>query len=106
LRQIVQERTDEPMRGATTEMTGLSREEVQQRIARSRQIAAQKVASQMVYPEMMDQRMENFLQKYVGTEDTYQSSSGVKSNVGTTDRDTSDVHPQPPPRPRTTPFRR
>lgn len=109
LRQIVQERTDEPMRSTTTELAGLTRQEVQERIARSRQIASQKVASQMVYPEMMDERMEGFLQKYgPGPEDsdTYESSSGVKSSVGTTDRDTSDVHPQPPPRPRTPPFRR
>jgi len=106
LQDIVRSRSDEPMRAASTNMEGLSPGEVQQRIERRRQLEAQRVHSQMVYPEAMDERMENFLQKYVESEDTYEASSGVKSSFGTTDRDPSDVRPTPPARPRTTPFRR
>lgn len=106
IHQVSKDRERDPMRSATTELAGLSREEVQQRILRRRQLEAQGVAGKMVYPEMMEPRMEAFLQKYMDSDDTYQSSPGVKSNVGTTDRDTSDIHPLPPSRPRTTPFRR
>jgi hypothetical protein len=106
IHQVSKDREQDPTRSATTEMAGLSRDEVQQRILRRRQLEAQEVAGKMVYPELMDPRMEAFLQKYMESDDTYQSSPGVKSNVGTTDRDTSDVHPQPPNRPRATPFRR
>ena len=91
---------------AHTETAGLTREEVQQRILRRRQLEAQQSASKMVYPEMMDPRMGDFMQKYMDPDDTYQVPGSVQSDTGTTDRDTSEVRPLPPSRPRATPFRR
>jgi len=87
---------------ASSEFAGLTREEVAQRVARKRQLDAQAVAKRMVYPELMDERMDGFLQKYVeGQEETYQGLT-----VGSTDRDPTEVPPLPPQRPRATPFRR
>jgi hypothetical protein len=91
---------------ANTNLVGLTAAEVQERITRRRQLEAQNVASRMVYPEMMDERMGQFIEKYVGAEDSTYQSAGVRLEVGTTDRDPSGVHPLPPPRPRATPFRR
>lgn len=91
---------------AHTDTAGLTREEVQQRILRRRQLEAQQAASKMVYPEMMDPRMEDFMKKYMDPDDTYQIPGSVRSDMGTTDRDTSEVRSLPPVRPRATPFRR
>lgn len=91
---------------ASTEIAGLSRAEVEQRIQRRKQVEAQAAASRMVYPEMMDERMENFMRKYMDPDDTYQMPGAVRSDVRQTTRDATDVPPLPPPRPRGTPFRR
>lgn len=90
----------------STETAGLTREEVTQRILRRRQLEAQQAASKMVYPEMQDPRMEDFMRKYMDPNDTYQVPGSVRSDIGTTDRDTSEVRTLPPVRPRATPFRR
>lgn len=85
-------------RSAHTEMAGLSRQEVEFRIQRRRQLEAQQAASRVVQPEV-DQRMSDFMDKYVSPSDgTYQPRS--------TDRDPSEVRELPPPRSRATPFRR
>jgi hypothetical protein len=87
---------------ATSDLTGLTREEVAQRIQRKRQLEAQQAASRVVYPEMMDERMEGFLQKHLADQDeTYQDRA-----IGTTNRDPSVVLPLPPPRQTAIPFRR
>jgi hypothetical protein len=87
---------------ASTSMEGLSKSEVEDRIKHKKQLDAQRAASQIVYPEMMDDRMELFLNKYIGPEDSTYQTSGV----GTTDRDPSEVRALPPPRPTAIPFRR
>lgn len=89
-----------------TNLIGLTAAEVQERLIRKRQLEAQNVASRMVFPEMMDERMGQFIEKYVDVEDDTYQTAGVRSRVGFTDRDPSEVHPLPPPRPRATPFRR
>lgn len=91
---------------AHTEIVGLSPQEVQERILRRRQLAAQQAASQVVYPELSDPRIEDFMQRYGMEEETSQRGSGVTVSVGRTDRDTSSVVSLPPSRPRTAPFRR
>jgi len=104
IQELAREREKEQARpyAASSELTGLTKEEVAQRIQRKRQLEAQQAASRMVHPELMDERMEGFMQKYLGDQDgTYQDPG-----VGTTDRDPSEVLPLPPPRPRATPFRR
>lgn len=107
LQELVQARDSEdmPSRTAHTELVGLTKEQVQQHI-RARQLEAQRTASKMVYPEMMDERMGNFLGKYMDPEDTYQIPGAVRSDVRQTDRDPSKVPPLPPPRPRGNPFGR
>jgi hypothetical protein len=87
---------------AITSLEGLSKEEVNERIKRKKQLDAQNAASRIVYPEMVDDRIENFMSKYMPEEDsTYQTSE-----VGTTDRDPSEIRVLPPARPTATPFRR
>lgn len=88
----------------STQMLGLSAREVQDRILRQRQLDAQRSASRIVHPELMDEKMSNFMAKYGGSDSTYQN--GGEGTIGTTDRDPTDVPPLPPPRPRATPFRR
>ena len=91
---------------SSTSFEGLSLAEVQERIVRRKQLQSQQAASRMVFPEMMDDRMESFLQKYIDPEDSTYQGSGVRSMIGTTDRDPSGILPLPPPRPRSTPFRK
>lgn len=81
---------------------GLTPQEVQQRITRRKQLEAQKAASRMVFPEMNDPRLENFLSKYGGpSEGTYETP------VKQTDRDPSAALPVAPmTRPKPTPFKR
>lgn len=84
-----------------TSMEGLTKREVEERIKKKKQLDAQAAASRIVYPEMVDERLETFLNKYVDQGDnTYQTS------VGVTDRDPSEVRVLPPSRPTATPFRR
>jgi hypothetical protein len=85
-----------------TNMQGLTKSEVEERVKRKKQLNAQAAASRIVYPEMVDERLETFLNKYVDQGDnTYQTSG-----VGTTTRDPSEIRVLPPPRPTATPFRR
>jgi hypothetical protein len=91
---------------ASTTLEGLSLAEVQERITRSKQLQAQQAASHIVYPEMMDERMGSFLEKYVDPEDSTYQVGGVRSTIGITNRDTSGVQSLPPSRSRSTPFRR
>lgn len=108
LQGMIQEKqleTPLPYMGGTN-LIGLTAAEVQERLIRKRQLEAQNVASRMVFPEMMDERMGQFIDKYVDVEDDTYQTAGVRSRVGFTDRDPSEVHPLPPPRPRATPFRR
>lgn len=63
-----------------TEFRGMSTREVQDRIHRSRQLSAQKAASQIVYPENQDEFMSKWNQPRV---------------VTPTDRDTSTARPLP-----------
>ncbi len=90
----------------SSNMEGLSLKEVQERVARSKQLQAQQAASRMVFPEMMDERMEGFLQKYTDPEDFTYQGAAVRSTIGITDRDTSEIRSLPSPRPRSTPFRK
>jgi hypothetical protein len=48
-----------------TDSKGLTPEEVQFRLTRKRQLAAQRLSSQQAYPELHDPRMSNFVDKYV-----------------------------------------
>lgn len=48
----------------STEITGLSPEEVQFRLQRRRQLAAQRLAQQVIYPEMHDPKMSQFLDRW------------------------------------------
>jgi hypothetical protein len=83
-------------------MEGLSKAEVEDRIKHKKQLDAQRAAATIVYPEMLDDRMEMFLNKYLDPEDSTYQTSGV----GNTDRDPSQIRLLPPPRPTATPFRR
>lgn len=86
----------------TSERIGLTREEVDQHIRR-RQIEAQEAAAAVFVPGAMTDGMERIYEKYLQPEEgTYQT--GIHSDVRTTDRDPSQVHALPPPRPRGTPF--
>jgi hypothetical protein len=87
---------------ASTSMEGLSKAEVEDRIKHKKQLDAQRAAATIVYPEMLDDRMEMFLNKYLDPEDSTYQTSGV----GNTDRDPSQIRLLPPPRPTATPFRR
>ena len=87
---------------ASTSMEGLSKAEVEDRIKHKKQLDAQRAAATIVYPEMMDDRMEMFLNKYMNQEDSTYQTSGV----GTTDRDPSEIRARPQPRPTAKPFRR
>lgn len=91
---------------ASSSLEGMTREEVQQRIQRKRQLEAQQGASKMVYPELSDERTSNFMQKYMALEDNTYQQGEIRTAVGTTQRDPSEVQPLPPPRPTATPFRR
>lgn len=84
------------------ELVGLTREEVEQHVRR-RQLEAQEAAAAVFVPGAMNDGMERIFEKYLQPEDgTYQT--GIRSDVRVTDRDTSEVHALPPPRPRGTPF--
>lgn len=82
---------------------GLSQAEVDQRIARRKQLQAQAVARMQVpMPEVQDEKTEQFLNKWNMLDD-----DGVSSQLSKTDRDPSDAVPVPTnPRPQKPPFRR
>lgn len=80
---------------------GLTPQEVQHRMARRRQIEAQRAASKMIRPDM-DPRLEALMEKHSNpAEGTYQPQK-----VAQTNRDPSTAIPLSPSRPKTTPFRR
>lgn len=91
---------------AYSSLEGLTPEEVQQRLLRKRQLEAQENASKIVFPEMMDERMENFMRKYIDPDDTYRPPEVVRTQVRSTERDPSEAQPISPPRTPGTPFRR
>jgi hypothetical protein len=78
---------------AETDLKGLTPDEVKFRIDRRRQLTAQRLSAQQVFPELHDPKMASFVEKYV--------------QIERTDRDPSKV-PQVvvPERPRGVPFRR
>lgn len=83
-----------------SEIQGLTPQQVQERIQRSRQLEAQKVAQGFVYPELENQeKMSRFLGRHglLGP--------AVETTVETTDRDPSGATPLPPPRERGRPWR-
>ena len=82
----------------TRPLEGLTREEVQQRIERRRQLLAQETASAMVYPELQDERVSNFYEKYLDSQDA--------SYTSPKERETESVPLLPPTRPTAVPFRR
>jgi hypothetical protein len=104
LKNLYEEKSKDSPRpySSVTSIEGLSKAEVEERIKRKKQIDAQNAASRIVYPEMVDERMETFISKYMSEDvNTYQTSG-----VGTTDRDPSEIRSLPPARPTAIPFRR
>jgi hypothetical protein len=92
---------------AHADLSGLSAEEVRYRIERGRQLEAQRAASQIIYPELTDPRLEEFYRKYgMDEEDATYQPGAVRTSIGKTSRDPSEVQALPQPRPRATPFRR
>jgi hypothetical protein len=78
---------------AETGFEGLTPEEVAFRVSRRRQIAAQKLSAQQIYPELHDPRMAQFVEKHL--------------QIERVDRDTSQVPGVVvPDRPRGVPFHR
>jgi hypothetical protein len=95
----------EEERSAYTDLKqgGLTYEQVQARIRKSRQEEAQRMAQRMVYPELEDPKVAGFIEKYGPKPDaTYQQGG----STGQDGRDPSAALPAGPPRPRGTPFRR
>lgn len=104
LARMSQEREKEfngKMLRGSTDMTGLTPEEVQQRIERRRQVNAQNLATRVVHPEVQDPHMASFLDKWAPYED-----EGVRTSVSGTERDTSEATPLKRAEPRAVPFRR
>jgi hypothetical protein len=104
LRNLYEEKNQDSPRqySVTTSIEGLSKAEVEERIKRKKQLDAQSAASRIVYPELVDERLETFLSKYVPEEDnTYQTSG-----LDTTDRDPSEIRVLPPTRSTAKPFGR
>ena len=92
----------EPIAYTRTDLSkGLSPDEVRERVLRGRQIEAQRAASRIVHPEMHDEKLNTFLQKYLPTEESPVPASS------TGDRNPTHVQPVvPPSRPPGVPFRR
>lgn len=83
-----------------TALTGLTSQEVEQRVARAKQVIAQAAARMQVHPEY-DEKTQQFLSKWGVT------GPEVGTEVSTTDRDISEAVPLPAPRgTQGTPFRR
>ncbi len=100
-------RHDEEFNGknvvGSTDFRGLSASEVQERIARRKQIEAQQASRRMVRPEIMeDPKSSGFVNKWGLAE----GPKGVGFSVGQTDQDVSKAVPITPPRQGGTPFRR
>lgn len=99
LQAVVEQRREEfggrNILGAT-DFGGVNLRDVQDRILRRRQIAAQNQASQIVYPELYDEKHEEFMEKW---------NLPRATTVKPTDRDTSGALPLPPTRPAGTPWK-
>lgn len=78
-----------------TALGGLSPQEVQEQILRKRQLSAQKAASNIVYPELYDERHEEFMAKW----------NLPRATMTSTDKDPSAAVPLPTARPAGTPWR-
>jgi hypothetical protein len=85
---------------STAALSGLTPAEVQERILRSKQIEAQAAARSMVYPDLTDPKVGNFLEKWGMT------ATEVQTEMSQTDKDISNVVPIAPPRDPGTPFGR
>mgnify|MGYP001249907751 CR=1 FL=1 len=79
-----------------TELRGLTPQDVQERLLRNRQVRAQRAASQIVYPELYDEKYDEFMEKW-----NLPRAAVVKP----TDRDPSSAVPLPPARTPGTPWR-
>lgn len=95
---------------AFTDKTGLSQEEVQQRLQRRRQIEAQQLAASMSRPSRPDdffydgggeKRQGRYADTWLDAPD-----EGPGDSVSLSDKDPTGALPLPPPRPRGTPFGR
>jgi hypothetical protein len=99
LRVVVERHREEsggkPVFGGT-ERQGLTPQEVRERMIRSRQVTAQKAAAQIVYPELLDEKHEQFMDKW---------NLSRPVAVSPTDRDPSSAVPLPAARPAGTPWR-
>ena len=82
-----------------TDMVGLSAQEVHDRILHRKQLDAQAAASRMVYPELEDPKLANFLDR-IGV------AGGASSQITQTDRDPTSAVPLAPSRGAGSPFRR
>lgn len=103
LRDIVQKHEEEydgKMLRGTTELVGLTQEEVRERIEKRKIFEAQAAAKLMVYPDLLDEKQNDFSKKWgLGNE--------PGSGLGTTDADASRAVPVDLPGPARTPrFRR
>jgi len=85
-----------PLLGGTDLTQGLSSQEVQARLLRHRQLNAQRAASQIVYPELYDERHTEFMDKW---------NIPRAETVTETDRDPSTAVPLPAAKPGSTTWR-
>lgn len=84
----------------TSSIEGLTQAEVDERLARKKQLQAQAIARMQVHPDIQDEKTETFLNKW-------NMVDGVSSEITTTDRDPSGAITLPATtRPQTPPFRR
>ena len=94
LREVAEARREEfggkPLLGGTDLTKGLSAQEVQERLLRQRQLNAQRAASQIVYPELYDERHAEFMDKW---------NLPRVETVTKTDRDPSTAVPLPAAKP-------
>ena len=97
--------------GGTTDFSGLSIAEVQERITRRKQIEAQQASKRIIRPErpeiaevLQDPKSRGFMDKWGLTASAPQE--GVNFSIEQTDRDASSAVPIAPPRQGGTPFRR
>lgn len=116
LKQLVAAKSEEfhglSVVGGTDREHALTPAEVQERIARRKQLQAQAAARQMVYPQL-DEKLQKFYRKW-GLDSEGRTPEGqqpltdpsVQVNVGQTDRDPTNARPVPQQRPPGKPFRR
>jgi hypothetical protein len=81
---------NKPLLGGT-DLKGLSAQEVAERMLRQKQLTAQRAASQIVYPELYDERHDEFMDKW--------NLPKATSAIPKTDKDPSAAMPLPPAKP-------